>query len=389
MNIHEYQGKQLLHQYDVPIPTGDVAYSIHDAERIARWLDEDILVVKAQIHAGGRGKAGGVKIVRSVDDVLEVADVMFRNALITPQTPPGGKRVNRVYIEAGCHIAQEIYFCVATNRATGGNDLIASKEGGVNIEEVAERDSSLIERLCLPSGGDLQPHHVRRLCYALGLSGREGRKMQAVMVSIYKAFCALDASLIETNPIAVTKEGDVLVLDCKMTFDDNALYRQRQVEEMRDDDEMDPLELEASRHDLNYVKLDGNIGLMVNGAGLSMATMDIIKYFGGEAANFMDVAGAATPQRVAAAFKLIYRDEDVQGILLNIFGGMMRCNDIAEGLVNAARDVGLAKPLVVRLEGTNVEEGRKILKESGLSIEPKATMEDAARAIVESVKGRA
>ncbi|MBC6444510.1 MAG: ADP-forming succinate--CoA ligase subunit beta [Alphaproteobacteria bacterium GM202ARS2] len=386
MNIHEYQGKQLLSQLGVPILAGDVAYSIHDAERIARWLDEDVVVLKAQIHAGGRGKAGGVKIAHSLNEVIEGADALFNKRLITPQTPPEGKQVNRVYIEAGCKIAQEFYFCILVNRQTGGNDLIASREGGMDIEEVAAKDASLIHRVSLDSGSDLQPHHVRSLCYAMGLSGRVGRRVQDVMTRIYKGFCALDAYMVEINPLAVTEDEHVYVLDCKATFDDNALYRQRQVEEMRDDDEMDPLELEASRHDLNYVKLHGNIGLMVNGAGLSMATMDIIKHFGGEAANFMDVAGAATPQRVAAAFKLIYRDEDVRGILLNIFGGMMRCNDIAEGLVQAAREVGLKKPLVVRLEGTNVEQGQKILRDSGLPISPVGGMEEAARTIVEQVK---
>ena len=386
MIIHEYQGKQLLSDFGVPILAGDVAYSIHDAERIARWLDEDVVVLKAQIHAGGRGKAGGVKIARSLDQVITAADELFCKRLITPQTPPEGKQVHRVYLEAGCHIANELYFCILVNRETGGNDLIVSSEGGMDIEEIAKKDAHKIHRVSLPSGSDLQPHHVRLLCYDMGLRGRVGRQVQDVMSRVYQAFCSLDAYMIEINPLAVTQDEHVYILDCKASFDDNALYRQRRVEEMRDDDEMDPLELEASRHDLNYVKLNGNIGLMVNGAGLSMATMDIIRSMGGSAANFMDVAGAATPQRVAAAFKLIYRDEDVKGILLNIFGGMMRCDDIAEGLVNAAHDVGLSKPLVVRLEGTNIDKGHKILEESDLPISPVATMEDAAKEIVSKVK---
>ena len=272
------------------------------------------------------------------------------------------------------------------DRETGGNTIITSKRGGVNIEEVAEKNPEEIFKLKISPGGDLLTHHARTIVYNLGLTGISAKKAQKNILGIYKAFTSLDAALIEINPFAVVEGGDVLALDCKASFDDNALYRQRQVAEMKDENEYDPLELEAARHDLNYVKLDGNIGLMVNGAGLSMATMDIIKYYGGEAANFMDVAGAATPTRVAAAFKLIYKDPDVKGILINIFGGMMRCNDIAEGLVNASKEVGLDKPLVVRLEGTNVELGMEILKNSGFPIRPVATMEQAAQDIVELVK---
>lgn len=387
MNIHEYQAKQLLSEFGVAIPVGDVAYNPHEAERIANWLDEDVMVIKAQIHAGGRGKAGGVKIVKSVDDVAKAADSFFGMFLKTPQTPPEGKKVRRVYIEKGVDIDKEFYFCILTNRASGGNDVIASKHGGMDIEEVAEKSPDALHRVSLEAHMPLEAHHARRLCYALGLKGREGRKAQQAMLNSWRAYEHLDASMIEINPLVLTKQGDILALDCKADFDDNALFRQRKVEEMRDDDEIDPLELEASRHNLNYVKLDGNIGLMVNGAGLSMATMDIIGHMGGAAANFMDVAGAATPERVAAAFKLLYRDATVKGILINIFGGMMRCNSIAEGLVAAAKEVGLNKPLVVRLEGTNVELGRDILKKSGLPIEPMATMYEAAEKIVKLVKG--
>ena len=387
MNVHEYQAKRLLGQFDVPTPVGDVAYNTHEAERIASWLDEDVMVVKAQIHAGGRGLGGGVKIVKSVEDVVKSADSMFGMMLKTPQTPPEGKKVRRVYIEKGVNIDKEFYFCVMVNRATGGVEIVASKEGGMDIEEIVRKNPKSLMRVSLAAGARLASHHVRRLCYGLGLSGRLGRKAQKVMLNIWRAYDNLDASMLEINPLVTTKEEEVFALDCKADFDDNALFRQRRVEEMRDDDEIDPLELEAARHNLNYVKLNGNIGLMVNGAGLSMATMDIIESMGGKAANFMDVAGAATSERVAAAFKLIYRDADVKGILINIFGGMMRCNSIAEGLVAAAGEVGLEKPLVVRLEGTNVDLGRKILKESPYPIEPVATMYEAAEKIVNAVKG--
>ncbi len=386
MNIHEYQAKQLLAKFDVPIPVGDISYKTHDAERVAKWLDEDVMIVKAQIHAGGRGKAGGVKVVKSVQEAIEEADNMFGMKLVTPQTPPEGKEVHRVYIEAGVDIDNELYFCLLNDRSTSGITMIASTEGGMDIEEVAEKTPDKIFKVHIEPGGDLQHHHVRKAVFDLGLSGKTGKKAARLMLNAFRAFVTMDAEMIEINPLVITGSGDVVAVDCKMTFDDNALFRQRDVEELRDDDEIDPLELEAARHDLNYVKLDGNIGLMVNGAGLSMSTMDIIEHYGGKAANFMDVAGAATPERVAAAFKLIYRDPGVDGILLNIFGGMMRCNDIAEGLVAAAREVGLSKPLVVRLEGTNVEKGREILRESGLPIEPVGNMGEAAQKIVEAVK---
>jgi len=386
MNIHEYQAKQLLAKFGVNVPVGDISYKTHEAETVSKWLDEDVMVIKAQIHAGGRGKAGGVKVVKSVKEAVEEADKMFGMTLVTPQTGPEGKEVRRVYIEAGCDIADELYFCILIDRETGGNTVIASTEGGMDIEEVAEKTPEKIFKVLLNPGIDLQPHHARKITYNLGLKGKTGRIAQKNIMAIYRAFCELDAAMVEINPLVITGSGDVIVVDCKTAFDENALYRQREVEEMRDDDEIDPLELEAARHDLNYVKLDGNIGLMVNGAGLSMATMDIVKHYGGSAANFMDVAGAATPDRVAAAFKLIYSDSDVKGILLNIFGGMMRCNDIAEGLVAAAKEVGLSKPLVVRLEGTNVEMGREILKKSGLPIQPVESMDEAAKKIVEAVK---
>ncbi|MFL2679729.1 MAG: ADP-forming succinate--CoA ligase subunit beta [Alphaproteobacteria bacterium] len=386
MDIHEYQAKQLISKFGVSIPPGEVVYQTHEAENIVTWLNEEKIIVKAQVHAGGRGKSGGVKLCKSDEEVVETVDKMIGMKIITPQTSEDGKVVRRVYLEKGYEIEKEFYFCITVDRETGGNTIITSKKGGVNIEEVAEKNPEDIFKLKISPGGDLLTHHARTLAYNLGLTGTSAKKAQKNILGLYKAFTSLDASLIEVNPFAVIKGGDVIVLDCKASFDDNALYRQRQVAEMKDENEYDPLELEAARHDLNYVKLDGNVGLMVNGAGLSMATMDIIKFFGGEAANFMDVAGAATPSRVAAAFKLIYKDPDVKGILINIFGGMMRCNDIAEGLVNASKEVGLDKPLVVRLEGTNVEKGMDILKNSGFPIKPAETMEQAAKDIVALVK---
>ncbi|MEE9140916.1 MAG: ADP-forming succinate--CoA ligase subunit beta [Alphaproteobacteria bacterium] len=389
MYIHEYQAKQLLSRYDVKVPVGDISYKTHEAERVAKWLDEDVMVVKAQIHAGGRGKAGGVKIVRSVEDAVAAADNMFNMRLVTDQTGPQGQEVHRVYIEAACDIGEELYFSILNDRSTSGITVIASTEGGMDIEEVAEETPEKLFRIALGPGRFLQTHHARKLAYQLGLKGRTARQGTKLFRNLFKAFYELDADLLEINPLVVTPAGDLVALDCKMSFDDNSLFRHRDIEELRDESEIDPLELEASRHDLNYVKLDGDIGLMVNGAGLSMATMDIINHYGGRSANFLDVAGAATPERVAAAFKLIYSDPDVKGILLNIFGGMMRCNSIAEGLVSAAREVGLEKPLVVRLEGTNVDLGREILKNSGLPIEPVESMSEAAQKIVEALKGLA
>ena len=386
MDIHEYQAKQLLSKFGVNIPPGEVVYQTHEAENIVSWLNEDKIVVKAQVHAGGRGKAGGIKVCSGDEEVIKTVDKMIGMKIITPQTSESGKTVRRVYLEKGYDIQKELYLCITVDRETGGNTIIYSRKGGVNIEEVSEKTPNEIHNMKIAPGSDLLTHHARTIVYNLGLKGAVAKKAQKNILSIYKAFVSLDAAMIEINPFAVTKNEDVVILDCKASFDDNALYRQRIVAEMKDENEYDPLELEAARHDLNYVKLDGNIGLMVNGAGLSMATMDIIKYYGGEAANFMDVAGAATPERVAAAFKLIYKDPDVQGILINIFGGMMRCNDIATGLVNASKEVGLNKPLVVRLEGTNVDMGKEILINSGFPIKPVDTMEQAAQDVVKMVE---
>ena len=386
MDIHEYQAKQLLSKFGVNVPPGEVVYQTHEAENIVSWLNEDKIVVKAQVHAGGRGKAGGIKVCSGDEQVVKTVDKMIGMKIITPQTSESGKTVRRVYLEKGYDVQKELYLCITVDRETGGNTIIYSRKGGVNIEEVSEKTPNEIHNMKIAPGSDLLTHHARTIVYNLGLKGAVAKKAQKNILSIYKAFVSLDAAMIEINPFAVTKNEDVVILDCKASFDDNALYRQRVVAEMKDENEYDPLELEAARHDLNYVKLDGNIGLMVNGAGLSMATMDIIKYYGGEAANFMDVAGAATPERVAAAFKLIYKDPDVQGILINIFGGMMRCNDIATGLVNASKEVGLNKPLVVRLEGTNVDMGKEILINSGFPIKPVDTMEQAAQDVVKMVE---
>ncbi|MFL2661012.1 MAG: ADP-forming succinate--CoA ligase subunit beta [Alphaproteobacteria bacterium] len=386
MDIHEYQAKQLLAKFGVNIPPGEVVYQTHEAENIVLWLNEEKIVVKAQVHAGGRGKAGGVKVCTNNDEVVQTVDKMIGMKIVTPQTSEAGKIVRRVYLEKGYDIKNELYICITVDRETGGNTIMYSKKGGVNIEEVSEKNPEEIFKMKIAPGADLLTHHARTIVYNLGLTGLPAKKAQKNILSIYKAFVSLDAAMIEVNPFAVTKDDDIVILDCKASFDDNALYRQRGVAEMKDEHEYDSLELEAARHDLNYVKLDGNIGLMVNGAGLSMATMDIIKFYGGDAANFMDVAGAATPDRVAAAFKLIYRDPDVKGILINIFGGMMRCNDIATGLVNASKEVGLDKPLVVRLEGTNVDMGMDILNNSGFPIKPVDTMEQAAKDVVAMVK---
>ena len=386
MDIHEYQAKQLLSKFGVNVPPGEVVYQTHEAENIVSWLNEDKIVVKAQVHAGGRGKADGIKVCSGDEEVIKTVDKMIGMKIVTPQTSESGKTVRRVYLEKGYDIQKELYLCITIDRETGGNTIIYSRKGGVNIEEVSEKTPNEIHNMKIAPGSDLLTHHARTIVYNLGLKGAVAKKAQKNILSVYKAFVSLDAAMIEINPFAITKNEDVVILDCKASFDDNALYRQRIVAEMKDENEYDPLELEAARHDLNYVKLDGNIGLMVNGAGLSMATMDIIKYYGGEAANFMDVAGAATPERVAAAFKLIYKDPDVQGILINIFGGMMRCNDIATGLVNASKEVGLNKPLVVRLEGTNVDIGKEILINSGFPIKPVDTMEQAAQDVVKMVE---
>jgi succinyl-CoA synthetase beta subunit len=386
MNIHEYQAKGLLAKSGVAVPRGGVAYTPKEAERIAKDLGGSVWVVKAQIHAGGRGKGGGVKVVKSLKDVRDVAKKMIGMRLVTRQTGPQGKEVKRVYIEEGCAIARELYLGMLIDRASGRVTIMASTEGGVEIEQVAAKSPEKILMVAIDPATGIQPFHARRLAFGLGLKGDQVRNAVKFILSLYDAFISLDASLAEINPLVITKQGAVIALDAKMNFDDNALFRHKDILELRDEDEEDPAELKASKHDLNYIKLDGNIGCMVNGAGLAMATMDIIKLYGGEPANFLDVGGGATRERVATAFKLILSDANVEGILVNIFGGIMRCDVIAEGVVAAAREVSLHVPLVVRLEGTNVELGKKILNESGLAIVSADNLADAAEKIVKQVK---
>jgi succinyl-CoA synthetase beta subunit len=395
MNIHEYQAKQLLAKYGVAVPKGFVAYTAEEAEKAAQQLPGPVWVVKSQIHAGGRGAGrfagdpngkGGVRVVKSIADVKANAAAMLGKVLVTKQTGPAGKEVKRLYVEDGCDIQRELYLSMLVDRASGRITVVASTEGGMEIEEVAHKTPEKIAKVAIDPVTGLQGHHARRIAFALGLKDKQVGTAVKFLTAMYKAFVELDASIVEINPLVVTGAGDVIALDAKMNFDDNALFRHKEVAELRDLDEEDPMEVEATKHELNYVKLDGNIGCMVNGAGLAMATMDIIKLYGGEPANFLDVGGGATKERVTAAFKLILSDPNVEGILVNIFGGIMRCDVIAEGVVAAARDVSLNVPLVVRLEGTNVELGKKIMKQSGLPIVSGDNLADAAEKIVKAVK---
>ena len=386
MNIHEYQAKQLLSKYGVAVPRGGVAYTAAEAEDMAKELGGPVWVVKAQIHAGGRGKGGGVKVVKSTEEARETAREILGMTLITHQTGPAGKVVKRVYIEDGCDIARELYLGALVDRASSRITVMASTEGGMDIEEVAAKTPEKIIKVAIDPVTGMQPHHARKIAFGLGLEGKQVGSGVKLILALYKAFTELDASIIEINPLVVTAAGEVMALDAKMNFDDNALFRHKDLEELRDEDEEDPAELEAARHELNYIKLDGSIGCMVNGAGLAMATMDIIKLEGGDPANFLDVGGGATKERVTTAFKLILSDPNVKGILVNIFGGIMRCDVIAEGVVAAAREVSLDVPLVVRLEGTNVEMGKEIMADSGLPILSAADLGDAAKKIVKAVK---
>ena len=386
MNIHEYQGKQLLARYGVAVPKGGVAYTPEEAEKAAQALPGPVYVVKAQIHAGGRGKGGGVKVVKSIAEVKATAQKILGMQLVTPQTGPKGKEVKRIYVEEGCDIKRELYLGMLLDRKLGRLVMMASTEGGMDIEEVAAKHPEKILKVAIDPAAGFQPHHARRLAYGLKLEGSQVGSAVKFMTALYKAFVDLDASLVEINPLVVTGAGEVIALDAKMNFDDNALYRHKDVEDLRDLDEEDASEHEAASHGLNYIKLDGSIGCMVNGAGLAMATMDIIKLYGGTPANFLDVGGGATKERVTQAFKIILGDPNVEGILVNIFGGIMRCDVIAEGIVAAAREVSLNVPLVCRLEGTNVELGKKILAQSGLPIITGDNLADAAEKIVKAVK---
>tara|TARA_A100001037_G_scaffold304768_1_gene342683 strand:+ start:12976 stop:14145 length:1170 start_codon:yes stop_codon:yes gene_type:complete len=386
MNIHEYQAKSVLAKYGVAVPTGYVATSEGEIADVVGKILGPVWVVKAQIHAGGRGKGGGVKVCKSADEATEAARGILGMTLVTPQTGPEGKEVRRVYVEEGCDIARELYLGMLIDRATSQVTIMASTEGGMEIEEVAAESPEKILMVSIDPATGIQPHHARRIAFGLGLEGKQVGSAVKFMMGLYQAFNDTDASLIELNPLVVTKDGDVMALDAKMNFDDNALYRHADIAEMRDESEEDPTEIKAQQHELSYIKLDGNIGCMVNGAGLAMATMDIIKLFGGEPANFLDVGGGATKERVTEAFKIILSDDNVQGILVNIFGGIMRCDTIAEGVVAAVREVRLDVPLVVRLEGTNVDLGKKILAESGLPIISGDDLADAAEKIVAEVK---
>lgn len=382
MNIHEHQAKALLARFGVPVPRGDAAFTVDEAVTAAEVLGGPVWVVKAQIHAGGRGKAGGVKVVSALDDVRQTAENILGKTLVTHQTGPQGREVKRLYIEEGCDIGDELYLSLLVDRGSSRLTIIASSEGGMDIEEVAASQPEKILSVDIDPATGLQPHHCRRLANIMGISGATAKQLPKFLAGLLDAFSTLDASLVEINPLVVTGSGDLLALDAKMSFDDNALYRHPDVMELRDLAEEDPAEVRASEFDLNYIKLDGNIGCMVNGAGLAMATMDIIQLRGGTPANFLDVGGNATIERVTEAFKIILSDANVKGILVNIFGGIMRCDIIAEGVVNAARTLGLDQPLVVRLEGTNVEEGKRIMAESGLAIIPADNLADAADKIV-------
>ncbi len=396
MNIHEYQAKELFRQYGVPTPKGMAAFSAREAGEAVQQLAGPVWVVKAQIHAGGRGKGkfkeaaagdkGGVRITKSKEEVRTFAEQMLGNTLVTKQTGPDGRVVNRVYVEEGSEIARELYLSALVDRATSRVAFVASQAGGMNIEEVAAETPEKIVTVTIDPATGYMPHHGRKIAFALGLSGKQVGACVKLIGDLYKLMLEKDMSLLEVNPLIVTGDGALLCLDAKMSFDSNALYRHPGIVEMRDLAEEDPMEVEASKHDLSYVKLDGSIGCMVNGAGLAMATMDIIKLYGAEPANFLDVGGGASKEKVQAAFKIILSDPAVKGILVNIFGGIMRCDIIADGVVAAAREMAITVPLVVRLEGTNVELGKKILAESGLKILPADDLADAAAKITEAVK---
>jgi succinyl-CoA synthetase beta subunit len=385
MNIHEYQAKDLLKSFGAPVGNGVVATTADEAVEKAKALDGDVLVVKAQIHAGGRGKGGGVKIVKTIQEMHAEADRMLGKPLITPQTGPKGRIVRSVFVTEGTAIDRELYLSLLVDRATGRIAFVASTEGGVNIEEVAAETPEKITTVDVDPASGLSGFHGRVIADALELKGDLAKQCGKLIKTLYTLFTEKDASLIEINPLVVTKDGHLECLDAKMGFEDNALFRHPDIEALRDIHEEDPAEVEASKYDLSYVKLDGNIGCMVNGAGLAMATMDIIKYYGAEPANFLDVGGGATTEKVTAAFKLILSDPNVKGVLVNIFGGIMRCDTIAEGIIAAAKETNIGVPLVVRLEGTNVERGKELLSNSGLDIIPADDLDDAAKKAVAAI----
>jgi len=386
MNIHEYQGKEILRKYGVTVPNGKVAFTVEEAVEAAKELGTQVCVVKAQIHAGGRGKAGGVKVAKNLDEVRTYASEILGKTLVTHQTGPEGKEVKRLLIEEGCDIKKEYYVGLVLDRSTSRVVLMGSEEGGTEIEEVAAKTPEKIFKEEIDPVLGLMPYQARRLAFNINIPKELVNQAVKFMTGLYNAFVDKDCSIAEINPLVVTGDGKVMALDAKLNFDSNALYRQKDVLEYRDLEEEDPKEIEASKYDLSYIALDGNIGCMVNGAGLAMATMDIVKYYGGEPANFLDVGGGATAEKVTEAFKIILSDPNVKGIFVNIFGGIMKCDVIAEGVVEAAKQVGLSIPLVVRLEGTNVDLGKKILAESGLNITAAESMADGAQKIVSLVK---
>jgi succinyl-CoA synthetase beta subunit len=383
MKIHEYQAKTVLARYGVPIPRGEVALNAVEAGEIARRLGGPIVVVKAQIHAGGRGKGGGVKLAKSADEAEAIARQMIGMTLVTHQTGPEGRVVGRVLIEEGLQMARELYLSLVLDRASGKPVFMGSAAGGMDIEEVAAATPEQIHRIYVEPGVGLVPFQARHLGFAMGLEGPQVNKLVKLMTSLYDAFLATDASMIEINPLVVTAAGDLLALDAKVNFDDNALYRHQDLRELRDLSEEDPLEIEASKFSLNYIHLDGNIGCMVNGAGLAMATMDIIKLAGGEPANFLDVGGGANQEQIRNAFKILMSDTNVRAVLINIFGGILRCDVLAMGVIAAVRELGVPVPIVIRMEGTNVEEGKRLLRESGMNFTTADSMGEAATKVVQ------
>lgn len=382
MKIHEYQGKALLKEYGVPVPRGIVARTADEADAAARELGTDIVVVKAQIHAGGRGKGGGVKLAKSPAEAKEIASQMLGMMLVTHQTGPEGREVKTLLIEEGLPIDREFYLAVTLDRVTGRNVFMASKAGGMDIEKVAEETPELILKETIDPSVGLRPFQARKLAFGLGIPNDLINQAAKFMLTLYDAYEKMDASLLEINPFLLTKDNRLIALDAKVNFDDNAMFRHKDYAELRDLNEEEPLEIEASKYDLNYIKLDGNIGCMVNGAGLAMATMDIIKLAGGEPANFLDVGGGASQERVEQAFKILLADDNVKAVLINIFGGIVRCDMVANGVVAAAKNLGVSVPIVARLEGTNVEEGRRVLRDSGIGIIPAEGMNDAAEKVV-------
>jgi len=382
MKIHEYQGKTLLKEYGVPVPRGIVARTADEAEAAAKELGTDVVVVKAQIHAGGRGKGGGVKLAKSPAEAKEIASQMLGMKLVTHQTGPEGREVKTLLIEEGLPIDKEFYLGITLDRITGRNVFMASSAGGMDIEKVAEETPELILKETIDPSVGLRPFQARKLAFGLGLPGELVNQAAKFMLALYDAYEKMDASLVEINPFLLTKDGRLIALDAKVNFDDNAMFRHKNYAELRDLNEEEPLEIEASKYDLNYIKLDGNIGCMVNGAGLAMATMDIIKLAGGEPANFLDVGGGASQERVEQAFKILLADDNVKAVLINIFGGIVRCDMVANGVVAAAKNLGVSIPIVARLEGTNVEEGRRVLRDSGINILTAEGMNDAAEKVV-------